>query len=206
MSIGMLHDIGKFALQTVEMHLRRLDTDAIIDEIGISSTIESGRYDLLVRPRPNLPTDELYSLSYEVDGQHYRLVDNQPADPNGLVFPIYPDGSSPVSPVQGDFIHDARPTFTWPSLGVEQFELATDPNFENVLVTAVVGDGVHTLSVALPDTDSATYYWHVRPESDTASAPIYAFNVVHSPTSVDDSESLGLLPEACHLAQNYPNR
>lgn len=188
-----------------EIHRLRLDDNSVIDVVAVSSTVEEGRYDLLVRPRPNLSNGEPYSLSYEVDGRQYRLVDDQPAIPNGLVFPIYPAGSSPVSPVQGDFIHASQPTFTWPSLGVEQFELATDPGFDNVLESAVIDDGVHTLAITLPNSDSAIYYWRVGPESGPASTSIYAFNAVQGPTGIDDGEPTELLPDVYYLAQNYPN-
>jgi hypothetical protein len=171
----------------------------------VSSTVEDGRYDLRVAPRPNLAAGEPFSLSYEVDARYFRLVDNQPAHPDGFTFPIYPAGSSPVSPVQGDFIYTAMPTFTWPTTGVERFELATDPAFNDIIESATAGSGIYTLSGVLPDTDSALYYWRARTESGAVATPIYAFNVVRSPTDIDDSESLGLLPDSCRLAQNFPN-
>jgi len=53
-----------------EMHLLKLDTNAVIDEVVVSGTVEDGRYDLLIRPRPNLPAGEPFSLSYQVDNRH----------------------------------------------------------------------------------------------------------------------------------------
>ncbi|MCD6249466.1 MAG: VCBS repeat-containing protein [candidate division Zixibacteria bacterium] len=188
-----------------EMHLRKLDTNAVIDEVVVSGTVENGRYDLLIRPRPNLPAGEPFSLSYQVDNRQFRLVDNQLADLDGFIFPIYPAGSSPISPIQGDFIQTAMPTFTWPSAGVERFELATDLGFGNILESATVGNGVYTLSVVLPDTDSATYYWRARTETVPDASLIYTFNVVHSPPDVDDPDSPDILPDSCRLAQNFPN-
>ena len=68
-----------------------------------------------------------------------------------------------------------------------------------------MGSGVYTLSGVLPDTDSAIYYWRARSDAHSENTPIYAFNIVRSPTDVDDPESPELLPDSCGLAQNYPN-
>ena len=56
MSIGMLHDIGKFALQTVDLHLKRLG-------------VPSGDLSMLERDAPHLQREEcLYGINHAVVG------------------------------------------------------------------------------------------------------------------------------------------
>jgi len=188
-----------------ELYLRALDDNAIIDEVAVTRTVENGRYDLFVKPRQNLTIAETFSLDYTVGDHWFRIAHDQPISPSGYLFPIYPAGGSLVSPEQGEFIHTSLPTFTWESSGVERFELATDIGFFEIIESATVTGGVYTLHVVLPYTDSTTYFWRVRSETDSALTPIHVFNAVRIPTNLEDSDPPIGLPDSCRLAQNYPN-
>jgi hypothetical protein len=186
-----------------ELYLADLDDNAQLDMVAISGTVESGRYEIVASPKRNLPTEEPFSLTYTIGTKRFRIAENLPA--GQYVFPFYPEGVSAVSPKQGEFILSALPTFTWPSNGTERFELATDIAFSNVIESATVSGGIYTLQIILPANDSTAYFWRIRPESGSSENDIYVFNVVQSPTDVDDGNSDKLLPDHCWLEQNYPN-
>jgi hypothetical protein len=182
-----------------------LDDDDRLDRRISVHMLEAGRYDLLVRPDPRLPTAEPFSLSYTVDDQPYRIARGLPMAAAGFLFSIYPDRHSPMSPRQGEFIHSVLPTFTWESAGIDRFELASDIGFTHVLESATVTGGVYTVQMVLPEADSTAYFWRVRPENGEELNRISVFNVVRIPTEVDEDEGAAGLPDSCRLAQNYPN-
>jgi hypothetical protein len=186
-----------------ELYLTSLDDNAQLDIIAVSSTVESGRYEIVASPRKNLAIEETFSLGCTIGSENYRIAENQPA--GQYVFPLYPGSDSPVSPKQGEFVSRALPTFTWPSGGTERFELATDIAFDDIIESASVSSGVYTLQVILPSSDSTAYFWRIRPEAGGNENVVYSFNAVQSPTDVEEGDSENLLPDQCWLEQNYPN-
>jgi hypothetical protein len=193
------------SLASAEYYPRSLDQDAYMDAIAVSRTVEPGRYDLVARPRKNFAPEVPFSLEYRIDHEDYRIAHRQSMSDKGYAFPLYPGGGSPVKPRQGEFVHTALPTFTWESDGVERFELSSDIGFANILESATVSGGVYTLQMVLPAADSTPYFWRVTPASGTSDNRIFVFNVVRTPTGVDESDQEPLLPDSCRLAQNYPN-
>lgn len=186
-----------------ELYLTGLDDNSQLDMIAVSSTVESGRYEIVASPKRNLSAEEPFSLNYMIGSQRYRIAENLSA--GDYVFPLYPGGASPYSPAQGEFVSSPLPTFTWPSSGAERFELAADIGFKNVIETASVSGGTYTLQMMLPDNDSTAYFWRIRPESGGGENDIYVFNAIQSPTDVEDKDTDKLLPDRCWLEQNYPN-
>jgi hypothetical protein len=187
-----------------ELYLRDADHNDRLDIKATCRTIESGRYDLIATPRKNAPNGALFSLEYTVGEQRFRLTDDVPSTTR-YVFPLYPDGVSSVSPVQGSFVQSPTLVFTWPNNGETRFELARDLNFTQVVHTATVAGGSYTLTSALPETDSTPYFWRVRSDDYSGDNVVYVFNAVASPTGVDGNGGDQALPDSYRLAQNYPN-
>jgi len=193
------------SLASAEYYPRSLDNNEHMDAIAVSRTVESGRYDLIAAPRKNLAAGEPFSLEYRVEGDYYRLAHQQSMADEGYTFPLYPGCDSPVKPMQGAFIQTALPTFTWESGGVDRFELSSDLGFVNILESATVSGGMYTLQMVLPAADSTPYFWRIRPEFRTSENRVFVFNVVRTPTGVDEPDQDPLVPDSCWLAQNYPN-
>jgi hypothetical protein len=193
------------SIASAAMYRRDLNDNELLDMEVVSGAVEIGRYEIAVAPCPGLNVGELFSLSYLVSEDTFRVVDGLPMDEQGYVFPFYPVGQSLLSPKQGEFIQTSLPTFVWASAGVERFEIATDIKFTDILESAVVSQGVYTPQIVLPNTDSSAYYWRVHPEGQKASNEIYVFHVMRSPTDVETPEGTEILPDSCWLSQNYPN-
>jgi hypothetical protein len=185
-----------------DLYLTGLDDNSRLDMVAVSSTVESGRYEIITSPRRNVPLEESFSLSYRVGSRDYRIAENLTA--GQYVFPLYPGTASPYFPAQGEFVNSPMPTFTWPSSGPERFELAADISFNNVIEAASISSGAYTLQMMLPDNDSTPYFWRVRPESGETN-DVFVFNAINAPTGVEGHDSDGLLPDRCWLEQNYPN-
>jgi len=187
-----------------ELYLRDADQNDQLDVKATCRTIEPGRYDLIVLPRKNEPSGSVSSLEYTVGEQRFRLTHDMSLS-GRTVFPLYPDGVSPVAPVQGSFVPNAQPKFTWPDGGETLFELARDLNFTQIVQSASVSGGSYTLTSALPESDSTPYFWRVRSAGPSSDNIVYVFNAIASPTGVDDNGSNQALPSSFSLAQNYPN-
>ena len=183
----------------------RLDDDAVGDEVADLNVVQPGRYRLTVAPKPDQPTGSAFSLEYSVDGVWYRLARELAMPGDGLDFSIYPDGESAIYPAPGEFVTNALPTFSWPSVGTDRFELASDFGFTHIIEAVSVVGGVYTLSLVLPHNDSTMYYWRVRPESESDWGETFVFNAVRAPGDPSEQESDPSLPETNWLSQNYPN-
>jgi hypothetical protein len=215
------------SLASASLYRRNLNGNSCLDAEVSASTVNSGCYFLRVTPRPNLPSGLTFSLDYSVaNGQTYQIARNLPAPLEQYVFPIFPDGQSPITPFQGESITADHPVFEWDSTGGPTIQaqsslpfsdrtfnlrVASDPIFENLIETATIEGHSYTLQTALDAEEETPYYWQVRPSDQTDWGGIFVFHALPSgPTDVDDDDSDGTgqdgaLPTEFALRQNYPN-
>ncbi|MCX6833885.1 MAG: FG-GAP-like repeat-containing protein [candidate division Zixibacteria bacterium] len=213
-------------LASASLYHRNLNGNSSLDDEVTSTTVSTGRYLLNVTPRPNLPSDQTFSLNYSLGGQTYQIARNLLVPSLKYVFPIFPDGQSGVTPLQGECTRIEHPIFEWDSAGgttierqsshpfsdaPREFRIATDPGFESIVESATVNGHSYNLVTALNVQDTTSYYWQVRDPNRTEWGGIYVFHALPlSPTDVDDpgtgeTDQNGKLPTEFALQQNYPN-
>lgn len=215
------------SIPSATLYRRNINGNSCLDAEVTSPTISPGRYLLSVAPRPNLPPGQTFSLDYSAaDKKPYQIARDLPVPSQKYIFPIYPDGQSGVTPVQGECTQSEHPFFEWDSTGSApiykqssmpfsdvpcEFRLATDPDFASVVESAVVTGHQYVLQTALSVQNPTSYFWQIRPEGQTEWSGIYAFHTApEDPTDVDDTEQpdepgTGSLPLAFALRQNSPN-
>jgi hypothetical protein len=171
------------SIPTGEYFNKNLDQDNLIDDIAQIGVTEAGAYKLRAKPKPNVATDQTFTLEYSADGKMYRLAHNTLMQPAGYEFGLYPAGTGGVSPKSGEFIHVNQPAFMWPGTGQFDFQLATDPAFNDILINTAVTGNIYSVAESLPNTDTTTYYWRVKPHSGAQFDAIYAINIVPGASS-----------------------
>ncbi len=189
-------------LPAASTYKRDMDGDRILDSYTSLGAIETGEYIINVKPRPN-SAETAFSLGYSLGETKYRLAKLAPISAEGYNFSIFLN-DSPVSPMPGGFVKAMVGTFRWQGSGQFNFELATDPRFQNKIVNAVVNGGSYTYTGNLAHADTTTYFWRIKHVSEAAFKSIYAFNVTDAATDVDGNDS-PVMPESYSLNQNFPN-
>ncbi len=197
----MINDLCN-SMPAASIHKRRLDTNTALDRYVDINLVESGEYIIEVLPK-KADLASTFSLECRVDGNLYRFGKNVTCNAGGLRFGFFPEGGG-VSPTPGGFFNRNAPTFRWAEGGSNRLQLATDPNFENLLLNTTVTGNSYTYSGALggAERDTVTYYWRVCPLGGKFNK-VYAFNVSGTATPVAEGEEV--LPAEFSVAQNHPN-
>lgn len=167
-----------------DYYRRNLEDNGNLDDYATTQVVEDGAYTLTVAPKPNLPEMQPFSLMYSVDGQNFRLADQAPMQSEGYRFAVSLTGASNVSPRSGSFIQANPPSFAWQGEGEFDFQLASDIAFSDIMVNTTVSDNFFSLESPLPVTDTALYYWRVKPHGAPDYDFLYAVNIVSGGAAV----------------------
>ncbi len=183
----MINDLCN-SMPAASIHKRRLDTNTALDRYVDINLVESGEYIIEVVPK-KADVASNFSLECRVDGNLYRFGKNVTCDAGGLRFGFFPEGGG-VAPTPGGFVNRNAPTFRWAEGGSNRLQLATDPNFENLLLNLIVTGNSYTYTEAIggAERDTVTYYWRVCPLGGKFNK-VYAFNVSGTATPVAAEES-----------------
>ncbi len=140
------------------IYRRNLDGDSHLDATATVPSVGSGRYDLIVGNLQSGEESALFSLEYSLGSERYVIARDQSTSGSGYTFPIFPEGNSPISPVQGAATVEYRPEFTWDD-GIVNILPIPDPpayrNSDNVLEDRTLAD-TDTHQSSLPMADEAT--------------------------------------------------
>jgi hypothetical protein len=167
-----------------DYYRRNLETDGNLDDYATAQVVEDGAYTLTVAPKPNQPEMQPFSLTYAVDGQNYRLADQAPMQSEGHRFAVSLTDVSDVAPRSGSFIQANPPSFSWQDQGEFDFQLASDIAFSDILVNTTVSDNFFVPDSPLPVTDTALYYWRVKPHGAPDYDCLYAVNLLSGGSAV----------------------
>jgi len=178
----------KNLMPTGDYYRQNRDEDNRIDDIAAMSVVDEDAYTLRVDPKPNLPIGEPFTLEFVLDDQLYRLAKDLPMSQSGYEFTVYIGQSAAVLPRPGKITSANPPMFVWQGEGEFDFQLASDVEFGDVLVSTVVDGNSYELASALDVTDTATYYWRLKPHGAPAYDCLYAVNVLAvQPTGCGDA-------------------
>ncbi len=205
---GMVLNFMKNTFPSAALYNRALDGDETIDEYAMFDVLEPGAYTVSVSPRTAAAGGNLFSLSYNVNGDRFTLVNAQPLVADSYNFIVAPAGQSPINPRSGQVVHAGTVTLSWPDAGSVSLQIAHDPAFSDmVLNTDVTSNTYDFLASAPGDNDTSTYYWRLLPSGQTSLSgemgKIGVFHVSGVITDVDDGSAP--LPLSFRLGQNYPN-
>jgi|GEM_PF-2036609 len=245
---GRLNRVSN-AIPSSSLYRRNLDGDDRIDRVASASTGQTGRYDLVVSPRPNLAPGETFSLDYQIgNGFTFRIARDLPMSESGYVFPIFASEESPIQPKQGGCVRTLRPVFEWKDIWFEpyarqgsmpvpdlqaEFQLASDPGFNDIIESAEVDGGRYSYQGIMAVSDSTSFFWRVRPVGSTEWDHVFVFHALPAgdipkdPVDRDDNGEVGdptdpngqgdddqvavdaagaiEIPVTYQLSQNYPN-
>ncbi len=185
-------------------YLKNIDNNNQIDNKYFINTLENGVYTLEFTPKPNLSVGQPFTAEFSIDREQYRLAKNIPMSSSGYTFLIYPSGTSPIFPIPGQFTGEKQPFFTWDIAGDVNFQLATDIDFNQLLIDSLVTFNNLVLISELPVSDTTAYYWRVKSKDQVDYDGIYVFNLVLK-VPTDISDDINELPNDYSLSQNYPN-
>jgi len=177
-----------------EYFRRSNDQDGVIDDYATIGLVESGTYALSVNPKPNLPPGQTFSLEFVVEDQPYRLAKDALMQTSGYTFTINLDQETGVLPPSGMFIHANPPAFVWAGEGSFDFQLSADIDFTNPIVDTRINGHIFSPTAPLSVTDTAIYFWRVKPAGKTEFDCLYAVNIVASgPTNCGDADGDGMI-------------
>jgi hypothetical protein len=179
-SSGLVLNDVRSTMPAASLYKRNLDQNSIIDNFAVLGIAEPAEYTLVAEPRPDLPAGQPFSIEFKRDNALYRLAKDLPSSASGLKFGVYLGEQSLVAPRPGSFISVNPPTFGWSESGDHDFQLATDVGFTNPIVSRQVTGQTLSLASPLPATDTAIYYWRIKPHSSSEYGSTYVFNLVEA--------------------------
>jgi hypothetical protein len=112
---------------------------------------------------------------------------------SGYRFGVSADDEITVLPRSGKFIQVNPPTFMWQGQGQFDFQLASDIDFGNLLADVSVDGNIYALPSALEVTDTATFYWRVKPDGAAEYECLYAINLIAGSGNAGDANGDGLV-------------
>jgi len=180
-------------MPSAALYRRDLNGNSSLDVDIKAPIVSAGCHALTVIPRPNQAPDQTFSLTYTAKGETLPIARNLPVPQQKYVFPIYPDGDSKVSPLQGQCVKSVHPIFKWETDGIPtidfqsslpfsdnriEFRISTDPEFSDILESAMVTSGLYVLQTTLAVEDTVSYFWQIRHEDQTEWGGIYVFHAL----------------------------
>ncbi len=171
-------------LASAEYFRRNLNGNTKLDDFVCMSAAESGAHTLSLSLKPSVSANSPTTATYQLDGMTHRLLKDEPLGVAGLQFEVYPDGSSPIMPINGAFTPLSSPSFVWEQGGVFEFEISGELSFGTLLHSAIVSANLYTVPLDLSAADTALYYWRVRPQGASEWQHVAAINVLPSSGSI----------------------
>jgi hypothetical protein len=191
-SSGKVFNRIKSLMPSAKYFRRDINENGTLDEYATLGVVESGEYILTAWPRPDLPVGNHFTIEYTLNGELYRLARDIPMTESGYDFGICAGGDCSEMPRSGKFIKANPPSFIWGGAGPFDFQLASDIDFSSLIVDVTVEDNIYSPMSALEATDTALYYWRVKPQSSPDYDCLYAVNIVHASGGAGDANGDGL--------------
>ncbi len=177
-------------IPTGSYYRRNLNQNDILDDYASMSVSESGNYILSVKPDPTQPINTPFTAEFTVNGKLYRLAKDANMSAGGYEFNVNFSGNSGYAPKSGSFIYINPPLFVWPNKSSVDFQLATDLAFASVIIDTTIATSSFQPAEALLISDTTTFYWRIRPTSETEYSPLNVFSLLPSSPGCGDIDGL----------------
>ena len=169
---------------------RNLNLNDKLDDFANMNLVENGEYVLTVRPDPSQPASTPFTVEFNIEGQLHRIAKNAVMSGVQHDFALNLDGGMSVAPRPGGFVLANPPGFGWPNKANVDFQLAADMNFNTLIIDSTIATSTFQPASPLTFTDTATFYWRIKPAGSPNYGPIYAFNMVPSNASCGDADGI----------------
>ena len=168
-----------------DIDFKNIDNNQFIDKQLKMYVAEEGVYNLHLSPRVELPSNEKFSIKFELNNQEYAFADNQTMGSSGYNLNFVAGSVTPIIPRPGSFTQNKNPIFYWEETGDIDFQISTDILFNSILLTTTVSDDQYSLPFDLSVSDTTQYFWRVKPTGQTDYTAINVFNLVPASSGTD---------------------
>ncbi len=165
---------------------RNLNLNDKLDDFANMNLVENGEYVLTVRPDPSQPAGTPFTVEFTADGLPLRLAKNAVMSSAGYDFAVSLAGGVMMAPRSGSFIIINPPVFVWPNKANVDFQLASDLDFNSIIIDSNITSSIFQPANALSIGDTTAFYWRIKPAGSVNYGPIYAFNLVASSPGCGD--------------------
>jgi len=178
------------SMPSANYYRRNLNLNDKLDDFANLSLVENGDYVLTVSPDPSQPLETPFTVEFTIDGKLYRLAKDAVMATDHYDFGVCLAPTVSIVPRPGNFIYANPPLFTWPDKSAVDFQLATDLDFNSILIDTTISTAPFQPANALSISDTTAYYWRIKPAGSVDYGPIYVFNLMPANPACGDVDGI----------------